>query len=98
MDIKQAIAFNLSSSEFLVNGYLADLESNDLLMRPVPGANHIAWQLGHLISAERFVVEKAVPGTMDALPEGFVDRHKKVAAPSDSASDFLSKDEYLQLA
>ena len=98
MDIKQAIAFNLSSSEYLVNGYLADLQSSDLLVRPTPGANHIAWQLGHLIAAERFLVERGLPGKMDALPDGFVDRHKKGTAASDNASDFMSKDEYLQLA
>jgi DinB family protein len=98
MDIKQAIAFNLSSSEYLVNGYLADLEPSDLLVRPVPGANHIAWQLGHLIAAERFLVERGLPGVMDALPEGFVERHKKGMANSDNPADFLSKDEYLQLA
>ena len=81
-----------------VNGYLADLESKDLIARPVPVANHIAWQLGHVIAAERFLVEKAVPGKMDALPEGFVDRHKKGTAASDNAADFLSKDGYLELA
>jgi hypothetical protein len=98
MDIKQAIAFNLSSSEFLVNAYLADLDSKDLLVRPVPGANHIAWQLGHLIVAERFLVERGLPGMMDELPAGFADRHKKSTAASDNASDFLSKEEYLELA
>jgi hypothetical protein len=98
MDIKQAIAFNLSSSEFLVNAYLADLDSKDLLVRPVPGANHIAWQLGHLIVAERFLVERGLPGVMDELPAGFADRHKKSTAASDNASDFLSKEEYLELA
>ncbi|HEX3725811.1 MAG TPA: DinB family protein [Pirellulales bacterium] len=98
MDIKQAIAFNLSSSDALVNGYLADLDSHELLVRPVPGANHIAWQLGHLIAAERYIVEKLAPGTMEALPEGFVERHKKDTAASDNASSFLTKDEYLQVA
>jgi hypothetical protein len=39
-----------------------------------------------------------MPGKMDALPEGFVERHKKNTAASDNAADFLSKDEYLQLA
>ena len=71
MDTKQAIAFNLSSSEYLVNGYLADLQSSDLLVRPTPGANHIAWQLGHLIASERYLVERRAPGTMDALGTGY---------------------------
>jgi hypothetical protein len=98
MDIKQAIAFNLSSSEYLVHGYLADLAPSDLLVRPVPGANHIAWQLGHLIAAERFLIERGLPGAMDALPEGFAERHKKSTAASDNPADFLSKEEYLALA
>ncbi|MBX7167567.1 MAG: DinB family protein [Pirellulales bacterium] len=98
MDIKQAIKFNLNSSNYLVNGYLADLSDGDLLIRPVPGTNHIAWQLGHLIAAERMLVEKAVPGSMRPLPEGFAERHKKSTAGSDNPADFLTKAEYLRLA
>src|SRR5262245_29260026 len=97
MDIKQAIASNFSASDMIVNGYLADLAPEELLVRPVPGANHIAWQLGHLIGAERSLVDRAVPGKMSELPAGFVQRHKKDTAASDNPSDFLSKDEYLRL-
>lgn len=98
MDIKQTIAFNLNSSDFVVNVTLADLDSAELLARPVPGANHLAWQLGHLISAERFLVERGLPGKMDALPAGFAERHTKETAASDNPADFLTKDEYLQVA
>ncbi len=98
MDIKQAIAANFASADAIVNGYLVDLTPEELLVRPVPGANHIAWQLGHLIGAERSLVDKAVPGKMDALPAGFVERHKKDTAASDKPSDFLGKDEYLRMA
>ncbi len=98
MDLKQAITFNLSSSQFLVDGYLADLTDAELMVRPVPGANHIAWQLGHLIAAERYLADKAAPGKMQPLPEGFVERHKKDKAASDIPADFFSKAEYSQLA
>ena len=98
MDIKQAIVNNFAHSDFVVEGYLADLSAAELLTRPVAGANHIAWQLGHLIAAERGLVDKAAPGKMDPLPEGFVERHKKATAGSDNAADFLSKEEYLKLA
>ena len=27
-----------------------DLSDSDLMVRPAPGCNHIAWQLGHMIS------------------------------------------------
>ena len=47
MDIRQAIRANLTSADFIVNGYLADLTPGEMLTRPVPGANHTAWQVGH---------------------------------------------------
>jgi uncharacterized damage-inducible protein DinB len=97
MDIKQAIAANFASSDMLVDAYLADLTPQELLVRPASGANHIAWQLGHLIAAERYFGEKVAPGKMDPLPAGFAERHKKGTAASDAAGDFLDKDEYRRI-
>jgi hypothetical protein len=45
-----------------------------MLTRPVPGANHPAWQLGHLIVAETNAVNLVKPGAMPELPAGFGDR------------------------
>src|SRR5262245_14372717 len=98
MDIKQAIRANATASEFLVQSYLADLSDAELLARPCKGANHIAWQLGHLIAAERHLVEQAAPGMMPPLPEGFAERHKKEKASLDDPKAFLTKGEYLALA
>jgi hypothetical protein len=97
LDIKQAIKANLASADFIVNGYLADLTPAEMLARPVPGANHIAWQVGHLIASERYLADKAAPGKAPALPEGFAERHKKDTAGNDRPEDFLSKDEYLKV-
>jgi len=77
--------------------YLEDLSDADLLVRPVPGANHIAWQLGHLIESERVLVDAACPGSMPPLPQGFAERHSTEKAQSDNPADFLSKSEYLRL-
>jgi hypothetical protein len=98
MDCKDSIRFSLGTADFLVETYLADFTPEEMLVRPVPEANHVAWQFGHLISAERHLVEAAVPGSMPALPEGFANRHSKEAALSDNPADFLSKEEYFQLA
>ena len=98
MDLRQAIVANLSMSDFLVEAYLADLTPQELLARPCPAANHIAWQLGHLISSERWLVDKAAPGRVAALPADFEEKHKKAAATIDDPSAFLSKDEYRALA
>lgn len=98
MNFKDSIRSSLNVADFMVQGYLADMTPQDLMLRPVPDANHIAWQLGHLISAERHLVEAAAPGTMPPLPDGFAERHTKDTAASDKPADFLSKDEYMKLA
>jgi hypothetical protein len=81
----------------VAGAYLADLTDADLLVRPAPGCNHIAWQLGHLIQAEHGMLEGASPGSMPKLPEGFKEKHSKEKAASDNPKDFLTKNEYLKL-
>jgi DinB superfamily len=98
MDFKASICSSLAASDFIVQNYLEDISPEELLMRPVPAANHIAWQLGHLIRSERRLAEAASPGTMPDLPKGFDERHSKEAAASDDPKKFLSKDEYLAIA
>jgi DinB superfamily len=98
MNFKDAIRSSLSIADFMVQGYLADITPQELLQRPAPDANHIAWQLGHLIAAEHRLIEAAAPGSMQPLPAGFTERHTKDMATSDNPADFLSKDEYLKIA
>jgi hypothetical protein len=98
MNFKDAIRASLGMADFLVARYLEDITPQELLTRPAPDANHIAWQIGHLIASEHHLVEAAVPGSMPPLPAGFKERHTKDTAASDKPGDFLSKDEYLRLA
>src|SRR5262249_31466447 len=98
MNAKDAIRAAMSAGDFFVESYLSDITPQEMMVRPAPGANHLAWQLGHLISAETRLVEAAVPGSMPSLPAGFAERHNKDTAGSDNPADFLSKDEYLKLA
>jgi hypothetical protein len=98
MDIKQGILSSLAQSDMVVGAYLADLTSEELLARPLPGANHIAWQWGHLISSERFLIEKIAPGKMPVLSEAFETAHKRDNAASDDPASFLTKEQYEQLA
>src|SRR5690242_5905574 len=93
-----AIESALKSSKHLVNWFLSDLSDADLLVRPVPGANHIAWQLGHLIDVECRLMASHLPGTaFPELPEGFREKHTRDNAGSDRAEEFLKKEEYLAL-
>jgi DinB superfamily len=98
MDFKNAIRTSLATSEFFTGAYLGDFSAADMMARAVPGANHVAWQLGHLISAECRLVEAGVPGSMPKLPVGFMEKHTKDTAGSDDPRAFLTKEEYLQLA
>lgn len=98
MDFKQSIRSSLEAADVIVQALLADITPQELLLRPAPDANHIAWQLGHLIRAEHALVELAAPGTMPALPTGFKERHTNETAKSDDPATFLAKEEYLRLA
>ena len=98
MNTKEALKGGMDSAGFIAAAYLEDLSDADLLVRPASDCNHIAWQLGHVISAEHQMVNGICPGSMPKLPEGFAEMHSKEKAKSDNPQDFLTKDEYLKLA
>jgi hypothetical protein len=98
MNTKQALKAGIDGGSFVVMAYLEDLKDAELLVRPIPGTNHIAWQLGHLIQAEHGMLEGVSPGSMPKLPSGFKEQHAKEKAASDNPKDFLTKNEYLKLA
>jgi hypothetical protein len=97
MGPKDVIRIVFRFNDNVLNDYLKDLSDADLLLRPVPGANHIAWQLGHLISAEAGL-SKYIPGaTSFELPAGFAEKYTKETSKSDATTGFLTKAEYLDL-
>jgi len=97
MTAKDVLKNALKSNHEILSMYVSDLSDADLLVRPAPGANHIAWQLGHLISSEtRFL--GTIPGAKaPPLPAGFAEQHNKTTAKSESPSGFLTKAQYLEL-
>jgi hypothetical protein len=98
MNAREAITHALKSTSNLLKQYVSDLSDADLLVRPVPGANHIAWQLGHLISGEVRHMTGQIPGvTYPELPAGFVEQHDKAMAGVEPAKGFRTKEEYLGL-
>ena len=97
MDSKDIIRQTIATTDFVWKGYLADLTDDDLLHRPVSGANHINWQLGHLIVAEHSLCNQITPDVMPSLPDGFTEKYVKETAASDDASDFESKETLLRV-
>jgi hypothetical protein len=97
MNAKKAIESNIAFADKIAQSYLDDLTDSELMVRPVPGANHIAWQLGHLVAAEHELIEMVAPGSMPKLPAGFKEKHIKQTAASDDPKAFCTKAEYLKL-
>jgi hypothetical protein len=96
MTAKDAILFSLDQSDFIAKKYLDDLSDADLKVSPMDGINTIAWQLGHLISAERMFVEGVKPGTCPPLPEGFEAAHPRGGDKESDASKYFTKAAYLK--
>jgi uncharacterized damage-inducible protein DinB len=67
-----------------------------LLVRSVPGSNHIAWQLGHMIGGTQMMLG-ALGQPAPELPAGFVAAHGKETAASDDPAKFATKAQYLAL-
>ena len=91
--IKESMKFSLS----VLKSYFSDLSDADLLKRPGQGCNHLAWQLGHLIASEASLLEMVAPGSASKLPADFAPKHSNETVGSEDASNFYSKQQYLDL-
>jgi hypothetical protein len=73
----------------MLKGTLGDFSDADIYVRPCPGANHTAWQLGHLASAEANMVGAY------KLPEGYEKKFSKETSGKDDPKFFGTKTELL---
>ena len=90
--LRQAI----ERSHGMIRMYVEDLSDADLFVRSVPGSNHMAWQLGHVVGGvHKMLGELGHPAF--ALPEGFLAAHSKAMAACDDPTKFATKTEYLAL-
>ena len=72
------------------------LSDADLLVRSVPGTNHIAWQLGHVIGGTRKMLA-AIGRAAPAIPDGFEAAYTRDTSASDDPVKFATKAEYVSL-
>ncbi|HEX3152212.1 MAG TPA: DinB family protein [Gemmataceae bacterium] len=94
----QAIKAALETTKSYLHWYLGDFTDADMLVRPVPGANHAAWQVGNIIGGDIFFVHSEFPDApFPALPAGFADLHGTPGASQEGPQGFLTKDAYLKL-
>jgi hypothetical protein len=93
---KNILHQSIEMAHFLTRAYVEDLTDAELLVRAVPGANHIAWQLGHVIGGLRQMLS-AIGRQSPALPEGFAAAYSRETAALDDPARFATKSEYLSL-
>ncbi|TWU41911.1 DinB family protein [Novipirellula artificiosorum] len=97
MQAKDAIRSAMNLSNLVYKSYLSDFEDAELMCRPGPGCNHMAWQTGHLIASEVSLLSTVFPKDAVELPQGFAEAHSKETAESDDPAAFLTKQEYMSL-
>ncbi len=97
MNARDAIRSTMDLSTMVLKQYLSDLSDADLLIRPGKGCNHIAYQLGHLISSECSLLGAIAPGSAPELPPGFKEAYEKENCQCDDPQKFCTKQQYLDL-
>ena len=96
MTAKEVIRDVVGFCHVVTRGYIDDLTDKELFVRSVPGSNHIAWQLGHLLASEQQMLT-GLGHAAPALPAGFAEKHTKETATSDDPAKFFKKADYLAL-
>jgi hypothetical protein len=94
--VKDVLRQGVEISQMIVGIYVRDLNDADLLVRSVPGTNHIAWQMGHMIAGTRKMLQE-LGHEAPALPPGFEAAHSKETTAVDDPAKFASKEEYSRL-
>jgi hypothetical protein len=93
---KNLLRQSIEMGHMVTRLYVEDLTDAELLVRSAPGANHIAWQLGHAIGGVRELLV-ALGRDAPALPDGFGAAYTRETAASDDPAKFAAKAEYLAL-
>jgi hypothetical protein len=94
----KAIQTALEGTRSALHMFVSDFSDADLFVRPVPNANHTAWQIGNVIVGDQYMVTSQLPDVpFPELPAGFAELHGPDGAKKDGPEGFLTKAEYLAL-
>ena len=89
------LALNTAQDTMLM--LLGDMTDAELKVRPVPSANNIAWQLAHLIVAEKLLLEGALPGAKyPEVPAAIVSLGSERTGKIDPADGYPTKVQFLE--
>ena len=91
---KVALKAVLSTTQTMLPMFFAELTDDDLQKPPVPGANNIAWQMGHLIASEGSLGAQ-LGASYPELPEPLKALSTGTSSKTNPDGGRLSKDDYL---
>jgi hypothetical protein len=75
MNSKQLLIDTYRQQAGMLQMHLSDFSEADMLVRPVEAANHVAWQLGHLVNSTINLINSVSPGALAAPEPAFAERH-----------------------
>jgi hypothetical protein len=85
----------LTSTQSMLEQILGDLSDADLTVHPVPGANNIAWQLGHLIACEALLARMLPAAEYPTLPQSLQAQADGKTSKTVPPGGYLKKADYL---
>jgi hypothetical protein len=91
MNQTELAADGLNRSFGMLTQTIADFSDADILVRPVPAANHTAWQLGHLAVATAHLCNMIKPGSVTPPAPAFAEKFTKETSSKDDAAFFPKK-------
>ncbi len=93
----ESVESNLRMADTILHSLVGDMSDTDLLVRPLEGSNHIAWQLGHLIGSEYALISAVADQVEMAIPANWSDKYTSETAKSDDPTQFEPLARYLEL-
>src|SRR5215218_1625756 len=93
----ELLADTITRNAELLKMTLADFSEQDMLARPVPAANHAAWQMAHLVGSTAQLTELVAPGVPPDAAVQWGDKYGGKTAAADDARSFPTKTELLEM-
>lgn len=97
MALNETLAAVVQQNLEMLKVHMGDFSEVEWMTRPVPAANHTAWQMTHLAQFDAMVAGVLSPGAKVSVPASFEQAQGKEAAKSDDPKKFPTKAEVLKV-
>lgn len=92
----ELLADNLARNAAVLKMTLADFADAELFVRPVPAANHAAWQLAHLTGTTAQLIDMVDPGVTPPAAVGWATTYAGATANDDDPTHYPTKTQLLE--